>query len=110
MMRPSAVHGEPADEAFGRAVKMEMFRRRVTNRRLAQALGLHESAVGKKLHGERPWTLGEMIQVADWLDVDLRDLLGVMWGTPGAPSGQIGVGQPTRQKVSRKASEHGLAP
>lgn len=110
MTRPSTAHGEPADEAFGRAVKMVMFQRRITNRRLALTLGIHESALGKKLHGERPWTLTEMIATADWLRVDLRDLLGQMWTGPSPATGteefDAGGVQSTRRKVDGK----GLAP
>jgi transcriptional regulator with XRE-family HTH domain len=109
MSRPAQQHGEPADEAFGRAVKMVMFSKRVTGRRLAAQLGMHESGLSKKLYGERPWMLSEQIAVADILGVDLRDLLGAMWTTPGAPAGQNEGGQPTRQKVARKTSAPDLA-
>ena len=98
--------GLTPDAAFGQAVNTVMFGAKLTQTRLAKQLGMHQTALSKKLHGERPWTLAEMIQVADIL----RELLGAMWNGP-APVGRsvefsAGVVQPTRRKVDGK----GLAP
>lgn len=73
-----------ADEAFGLVVHEAMFRQRISQTKLAAALGITQSALSKKLHGSRPWTLADMIDIADALRLDLRDLLANMWrdGTP----------------------------
>lgn len=75
-----------ADEAFGLAVNQAMFRQRVSRKKLAATLQCHPTTVGKKLQGERPWSLTDMIQTADALRVDLKDLLDDMWrdGTPSS--------------------------
>ena len=74
------------DLAFGRAVHMAMYRKGITQKRLAEHLGCHQTALSKKLHGQRPWTLAELITVADFLREDARDLLVAMWGEPGEPT------------------------
>ena len=85
-------------------------RPRITGRDLARHIHMDETSLSKKLNGQRPWALVEMIAVADCLRVDLRDLLGGMWDQP-APALrnrdlQAGGVQPTRRKVDAK----GLAP
>jgi len=75
-----------ADEAFGRVIHMAMFDRRISQTKLAASLGISQSTLSKRLRGERPWSLTDTIQVADALRMDLRDLLGDMWGDPGTPS------------------------
>jgi len=78
-----------ADEAFGLVIHEAMFRRRISQTKMAAALGIHQTALGKKLHGERPWTLEDAIRVADALRLDLRDLLASMWRDDGpGQSGQ----------------------
>jgi transcriptional regulator with XRE-family HTH domain len=64
---------------------MAMFDKRMTQARLGAAAGIEQSLLSKKLRGLRPWTLAEMISVADALRVDARDLLSSMWGDPGTP-------------------------
>ena len=102
--------GLTPDQAFGQAVNTVMFGAKLTQTRLAKQLGMHQTALSKKLHGERPWTLAEMIQVADILDIDLRELLAAMWNGPASVGRSVefsaGVVQPTRRKVDAK----GLAP
>ena len=88
------------DEAFGRAVHMAMFDRRVTQASMAKRTGIEQSLLSKKLHGVRPWSLGDMILVADALQLDLRDILGEMWRGPGSPTAKAA--DPTRPKFSPK--------
>jgi transcriptional regulator with XRE-family HTH domain len=65
-----------------------MWDRRVDQKTLAIRLGITQSAVSRKLHGERPWSVDELIKVADFLGMDARDLLAAMWGgPPSAPAG-----------------------
>lgn len=68
-----------ADEAFGFVVHEAMYRQRIKQVKLAATLKCHPTTLGKKLAGERPWALEDMIAVADALRVDLRDLLAEMW-------------------------------
>ena len=89
-----------ADAAFGRAVHMVMYDKRMTQAKVATALGIHQTALSKKLRGERPWSLSEMVAVADLLRVDLRDLLGHMWTSPGTPASGPRVAAPTNPCLS----------
>ncbi|HZC50886.1 MAG TPA: hypothetical protein VE441_00100, partial [Mycobacterium sp.] len=86
----TALHsgGRPdPDSAFGRVVHMAMFDHRMTTRRLAREMEMHETYLSKKILGQRPWTLAEMIRVANILQLDLRDMLAGMW--PTAPPPQV---------------------
>jgi len=78
--------GRRPTKAFGRTVYMTMFDKRIKQTALARETGIEQSLLSKKLHGKRPWTLDELIRVADALRVDARDLLGQMWGEPGEPN------------------------
>ncbi|MBA2559950.1 MAG: hypothetical protein H0V07_08695 [Propionibacteriales bacterium] len=75
------------DELIGERVHHEMWRRRVTQLRLADLLGITQSGVSKKLRGERPWFASELLTVADVLGVGLESLYGITGtsDTPGAP-------------------------
>src|SRR6266498_794804 len=74
-----------ADEALGRIIHVAMWERRITQAVLAAKLGIDQTTVSKKLHGLRPWSVKELIDVADFLGMDARDLLGNMWGPGGIP-------------------------
>ncbi len=80
-----------ADEALGRIIHVAMWERRITQAVLAAKLGIDQTTVSKKLHGLRPWSVKELLDVADFLGMDARDLLGNMWGPQGLPP----VGKPT---------------
>jgi transcriptional regulator with XRE-family HTH domain len=85
----TTTYGAPAaDEALGRAIHHAMWDRRVTQLALARELGIQQSTLSKKLRGERPWSVDELIKVADALHMDARDLLTNMWGPPKAPVAQ----------------------
>ncbi|MCZ4500478.1 MAG: BetR domain, partial [Marmoricola sp.] len=45
---------------------------------LAEHLGIHQAAVGKKLMGRRPWQLDELQKVASVLDTDVAPLCSVL--------------------------------
>lgn len=80
-----------ADEAFGLVVHETLFKKRMTQVKLAAALGITQAAVSKKLKGQRPWTLTDQIAAADALREDLRDLLTQMWrDDPGTASFKAG--------------------
>ncbi len=106
----SRPRGLTPDQAFGRAVNTVMFGAKLTQTRLAKQLGMHQTALSKKLHGERPWTLAEMIQVADILGVDLRELLGTMWNGPGTSSRTPEFSAGGLESTRRKTPAKGIAP
>ncbi len=63
------------DMLVGERINMLMFRNKMTQTALGRALGMTQSAFGKKLHGERKWSLDELYAVANALDVSVFDLL-----------------------------------
>lgn len=63
------------DEALGIAVNQHMFTRRVTRKALGKAVGLSESTMSRKIHGDVPWTVDELFAVAKYLGVEAGDLL-----------------------------------
>lgn len=81
-----------------------MWDRRITQTMMAPALGLDQSTLSKKLRGVRPWSLVEAIRAADFLRMDVRDLLGTMWSPPSNPKtgteGSADDDSPTVPKVS----------
>lgn len=56
-------------------VRAERARRKVTQRDLADRLGVTQQAISLKLSGARPFTAGEIATVADVLEVDPGTLL-----------------------------------
>jgi BetR domain len=80
-----------ADVALGRVIHQAMWDQRITQTRLAVLLGIDQSTLSKKLRGERPWSVRELIDVADALHMDARDLLARMWPPDGPifPPGNI---------------------
>jgi len=78
--------GMAADQAFGRAVHQAMWDRHITQKVMAPAIGLDQSTLSKKLRGIRPWSFKELLDVADFLKMDARDLLASMWGPGDGPN------------------------
>lgn len=56
-------------------IRAEMKRKRLTQERVAQAVGLSTGAYSSRLNGHTPWRFGEVEQVCAALDVDLADLI-----------------------------------
>ena len=57
-------------------VRAWLGRRNVSQAGLARELGLNPSAVSRRLRGDVDFTLWELAQIADWLEISLADLLG----------------------------------
>ena len=57
-------------------VRAEMARRRVPQIKLAQHLGLSQTAISRRMSGETDFTVTELQAVAALLDVPAGDLLG----------------------------------
>ncbi len=59
----------------GANVRAEMARRRITQREVADALGLAQTAVSKRLLGIVPWDVNELSAVADLIGVPVASLI-----------------------------------
>jgi len=66
---------DSADAVVGRNVHVLMWRAGMPQRTLAVALDLDQSALSKKLHGRRTWTVDELLATALVLQVDVAELL-----------------------------------
>ena len=64
----------PAETTAG-AVRAELARKRTTGRQMAKALGWSSSTTHRRLQGIYPFTLTELVAVADYLDIPLTTLL-----------------------------------
>ncbi len=65
------------DQIIDERVHREMWSRRMTQTRLGATLGMSQTAISKKLRGERPWYAGEVLAVATTLGVSVASLYGV---------------------------------
>ncbi|WP_341935524.1 helix-turn-helix domain-containing protein [Microbacterium sp. LWO14-1.2] len=64
-----------ADEITGELVHLAMRRRRVTQSALGEVLGITQPAMGKKLYGQRSWTIDEVLAVAKYFEMPVTELL-----------------------------------
>ena len=67
---------ESADAAVGRRVHMLMWDRQLTQTALAPRLGIEQSALSKKLRGQRGWSVDELLAVAAYLQTSVSYLVG----------------------------------
>ena len=58
-------------------VRAAMARKRVKQNQLAEALGLHQSAISRRLSGEIEFSITDLVAIAKLLDVPLADLLPI---------------------------------
>ena len=63
------------DTVVGRNIHARMWDARITQTKAAPAIGVTQSALSKKLRGERPWTLDELYAAARVLGCTVDDLL-----------------------------------
>lgn len=63
------------DEQIGELVHAEMWRQRVPQVHLARALGITQTAVSRKIRGDRPWSAREVMAAARLLKVPTTALL-----------------------------------
>jgi transcriptional regulator with XRE-family HTH domain len=66
------------DEALLAEVRACMARRRVTGRDLANGLGMGRQSMQRRLTGEVPFRIGELIAIAVLLDVPVSTFTDVM--------------------------------
>lgn len=57
-----------------------MWRHKITQTRMAEAMGVTQSAISLKLGGVSRWTLRDVIKVTDTLDVTLENALAHILG------------------------------
>ncbi len=63
------------DAYVGKQIHGLMWDRRITNRAMAQAIGVDESTMARKLRGQRKWTVDDLLAVAGELHVPVEALL-----------------------------------
>jgi len=64
------------DLEIGRRVHMLMWDRQIKQTTLAPMLGIEQSALSKKLRGQRGWSVDELITLADVLHTSVAYLFG----------------------------------
>ena len=69
------------DEAIahevGARVHDLMWRKKISQARVGQAIGVSQSTTSKKIRGEVGITIPELLRIAQLLDVDVTDLLQI---------------------------------
>ncbi len=67
---------DPRAVLVGNEVRAWLGRRDVSQSQMAARLGLARSAASRRMRGERPFSITELMEIADWLDISLSELLG----------------------------------
>lgn len=62
--------------AVGDEVRAWLARSRHSQAQLADHLGLAKSAITRRVRGEYPFAITELIEISWWLDISLEQLLG----------------------------------
>lgn len=104
-MTAVAVTAGTVDEQIGAAVHQLMWQNRITQRAMADALGIQQSAMSRKLRGTRPWLAAEVLVVARALGVRPADLMPdgdaeVVPPTPDGDSAHTAVESSTRRNFA----------
>jgi transcriptional regulator with XRE-family HTH domain len=68
--------GETLDVAAGRRVHLMMWDRKITQVELGRTVGMDQSSLGKRLRGERGWSLDQLASVAGALETTIAYLVG----------------------------------
>jgi len=66
------------DQLIGKRVAGIMFDKRVPQTKMSRRLGITQSTLSKKLHGDRPWSTEEVYQAARLLKASIEDVLPTM--------------------------------
>lgn len=67
---------DPRAARIGDEVRAWLGRKRRTQSDLARHLGLAKSGVSHRMRGTREFSIGELMEIAAWLEITLADLLG----------------------------------
>lgn len=111
-MEPAGQRHDPVmRSAIAEEVRALMGRRRVTQEKLAAAIGMSQPSLSKRLFGVVPWTIDDLEAIADYFGVKITDLLPIIrWNMQGAgpdpfltslpmPSGQLEIPYPATDRV-----------
>ncbi|MFG2054801.1 helix-turn-helix domain-containing protein [Micromonospora sp. NPDC048930] len=71
-------------ERISEAIRVELARRRMSQRALADATGLSQSYIGRRLTGEMPFTTDDLALIAKALGVPVLALLPAADAAPAA--------------------------
>jgi transcriptional regulator with XRE-family HTH domain len=63
------------DELIGERVHAAMWRARITQKQLAEALGLDQGSVSRRLRGKAPWRASDVVTAASLVGVDPSELM-----------------------------------
>jgi transcriptional regulator with XRE-family HTH domain len=89
------------DQHIGRKVRLALWDSRITQRQLAERLGVDETIVSKMLRGNRSWSISDLIETAEVVGVPVADLLpegmrqGLVSVASGGPDSVSGGGRST---------------
>jgi DNA-binding transcriptional regulator YdaS (Cro superfamily) len=84
-MTAVAVTPGTVDEQIGALVHQLMWQNRITQKTMADLLGIQQSAMSRKLRGGRPWLAAEVARVAYALGVAPGDLMPASSAPPSEP-------------------------
>lgn len=60
---------------FNDFIRGEMKRKKISQMMLAQYLGIGQPALSLRMNGENEWSLRDAFKAAEFLDVDLKEIL-----------------------------------
>lgn len=60
---------------FAETVRVELARHQWSQRKLADATGLSQSYIGRRMTGEKPWTTDDLALIASAMSIPLSSLL-----------------------------------
>lgn len=81
--RETSAGATEADALIGVRVHSLMFLRHFTQLELAEAIGIGQASLSRKLRGDRPWRAHELILVSHVLRVPLIELFSEVIGRDG---------------------------
>lgn len=64
------------DQQIGERIHQLMWRKKVTNKSIAELLGVDPSAIGKKLRAEQKFSVAQLVTVAHFLQTSVAYLVG----------------------------------
>lgn len=89
-------------------IRVALVRRRMSAKRLAEAVGVSQSAMSARLTGTTPIDLDELERIAQALEVDLADLLPHTAAAPESTS--TATGQRVLRRDQRRSSYYAAPP
>ncbi|OZE89945.1 hypothetical protein CH298_13250 [Rhodococcoides fascians] len=63
------------NELVGERVHQALWRRKITQTQFGPKLGITQSALSKKMRGERAFGVDELLEISAFLDIPITDLL-----------------------------------